>query len=1104
MIKDSLHQQIVQRLGGHIHPDLFEACACELLRADWPRLVPVPGGDDAGMDGAIADGKGEAFPLICTTGTDVIRNLTGSLASYGEKGGTRRKVVLVTSQALTARRRRNLETRAREKGFRLSQVYDQTAIATLLYRSPEWCKKLLALPGTLPALSAFPVTSRPMLNEKLVGRAPDLGWLRKTEGDKVLVGQPGSGKSFLLYNYCSLANGAFVARTDISDIADEVRETKPRVLFCDDALAMGRTVEELVHLRTNIGADFAIVATTWPGDEDVPMSVLNLSTDSVRQLEPLTRDEIVEIVRDAGVAGPDVLVREIVDQAEGRPGLAVTLAYVCRRSVVDLFRGDALLRSLKASFRRMVSPSALGILGHFALGDDKGVALNTVATALGLSEHQVINEMTKLAAGGVLTRTSSGFAVRPKALRHVLVRDVFFSSPVPHALQPLLDQVSDLPGVVSTLIGSRYAGASVDDALLMPLLERAASSECWGAYASLGALESTRVLDKSPDLIGAVSQPALHYVPEKAVRLLLGKAVGDNRPLNSQPDHPMRILGDWVKAAQPGTEEVIRRREALLDAALEWLRLGREQDVGMQALSMALSPCFETMSSDPGSGLRGTLTHGFITADDVQRVRKLWPKVAEVLREVRPGNWGESLGVIRDWTSQPAGRVGDKCHGRMRAFAREMLKTIVPLVGRHNGYLRDISVISRSLHLRTGVTVDHDFEVLFPEDRLRFASEGPSVQVTQLARKWAARPPGAVVKRVARLEKEAAESSFTPTGLTGILFRDMAQTASRPVSWVSAIRKSRLDAALVVPFLHRVVSDRKAKWRVCLRSCLQDTDYRDQAIGVILDDPSLFSAFSPEIETMLPDFVRRVRLSYFVRPLPVAVMASLLRHDDGAVAASAAMAEWEWLPRGQVREDLVELWGRAIPLCVDDSYNLSKILSTDGQLASAWLLARIAEGDHDLWRYEDVVTSAVAALGQEERRDLLAGLGTCYAPELVRTLVGNDDGLYRFVLGDASLRDQHLAPLRGHPDSVWARKALLALDAGYDAEDIAGAAYDEGQCWSGNESEMWREWLDSFSRLRKHHEPRLAPIVAKGTEIASAGMKAAQERERREAIYGIR
>ena len=113
MIRDPFYKDIIQGLNGSLDPELFEQCASDLLRNIYPGLVPIRGGSDAGMDGAISDGGGVAFPLVATTQGDVIGNLTKNLNSYLQKGGTRKRVVLTTSQKLTPQRRQNLSKWAR-------------------------------------------------------------------------------------------------------------------------------------------------------------------------------------------------------------------------------------------------------------------------------------------------------------------------------------------------------------------------------------------------------------------------------------------------------------------------------------------------------------------------------------------------------------------------------------------------------------------------------------------------------------------------------------------------------------------------------------------------------------------------------------------------------------------------------------------------------------------------------------------------------------------------------------------------------------------------------------------------------------------------------
>ena len=67
MIRDPFYRQISERLSSDLDPELFEQCAADLLREVYPSLVPIKGGTDSGMDGAIADGEGEPFPLVSTS-----------------------------------------------------------------------------------------------------------------------------------------------------------------------------------------------------------------------------------------------------------------------------------------------------------------------------------------------------------------------------------------------------------------------------------------------------------------------------------------------------------------------------------------------------------------------------------------------------------------------------------------------------------------------------------------------------------------------------------------------------------------------------------------------------------------------------------------------------------------------------------------------------------------------------------------------------------------------------------------------------------------------------------------------------------------------------
>ena len=162
MVRDPLYRAIEKRLDERLDPDLFERCAVDLLRNVYPGLVPIRGGSDGGMDGAIADPRGGSpMPLVVTTAKNVTGNLTTNLKAYRRNGGSVSEVVLATSKPRTARQRKNLEQRARELGFTLRQIHDGADFTGRLYRDPAWRRELLGLEGDPPALSVFPRSPRP-------------------------------------------------------------------------------------------------------------------------------------------------------------------------------------------------------------------------------------------------------------------------------------------------------------------------------------------------------------------------------------------------------------------------------------------------------------------------------------------------------------------------------------------------------------------------------------------------------------------------------------------------------------------------------------------------------------------------------------------------------------------------------------------------------------------------------------------------------------------------------------------------------------------------------------------------------------------------------
>ena len=259
-----------------------------------------------------------------------------------------------------------------------------------------WRRELLGLTGNLPVLSALPDKTGSRLTMDLVGREWEMDWLRRANGDAVIVGQPGVGKTALLEELAREGGGLFpvVTRTrggtavtsgDMRRIADTYRAQRPPRIFVDDAHLREALIKSMVRLRDEIGAEFAIVATTWPSHEDEVRRQLYCPSGRVMSVGGLDRQTAGRIVRQVNTGFSDELIGEILNQSADnlpvedprkaeyhsgghvRPGLAVTLArYADQGDLADLATGKLLLSEVRRDAR--LAGSQLDHLAAFALG----------------------------------------------------------------------------------------------------------------------------------------------------------------------------------------------------------------------------------------------------------------------------------------------------------------------------------------------------------------------------------------------------------------------------------------------------------------------------------------------------------------------------------------------------------------------------------------------------------------------------------------------------------------------------------------------------------------------------------------------------------------
>ncbi|MCL4552446.1 MAG: hypothetical protein M1305_02670, partial [Candidatus Marsarchaeota archaeon] len=465
-----------------------------------------------------------------------------------------------------------------------------------------------------------------------------------------MIGQPGSGKTFLLEKIAQENRGLFLVTTDRDEIAAGVRAQQPTVIFVDDAGPDRNLLLTLQQMRAEIGANFSIIAVGWPGDQSTLVETLHLPNHRIHRLEPLTRDQIKEVVYGVGVRGPNELVREIVDQAEGRPGLAVTLGLLWlqggRREVA---LGDTLSDFVVNFAERFICREAAQILAVIAMSGDGGFSLSAIAQLSSLPEIEVHRVLNQLTASGVIMAVGEGMlTVRPPVLRYALVRNVFFRG-VCLSIAPILERVPSRPEAALVLMGARERGAAVSNQLLRPLVIESRSTEVWEAYAGLGREEAEWVLRSYPGMLAVIAARGLLLAPEAFLQALLTAAISDRRPLNQFTDHPLRQIEHWIESARPDRGQAFLRRRLLLDATEIWLRERGEWTVGGHALQFVLSPSFHYLTADPGQGHYIEYASGVLSPYELSQIQSLWPRVSRLINVINVTDWSFIHRIVEDW-----------------------------------------------------------------------------------------------------------------------------------------------------------------------------------------------------------------------------------------------------------------------------------------------------------------------------------------------------------------------------------------------------------------------------------------------------------------------
>ena len=237
----------------------------------------------------------------------------------------------------------------------------------------------------------------------------------------------------------------------------------------------------------------------------------------------------------------------------------------------------------------------------------------------------------------------------------------------------------------------------------------------------------------------------------------------------------------------------------------------------------------------------------------------------------------------------------------------------------------------------------------------------------------------------------------------------------------------------------------------------------------------------------------------------------LLKHKNPEVALAAAKGEWMLNPVKTVRKSLEKQWEHVILNFLQEDYLLGEIFAERSGLASSWLAARIQEAAKDKdqiagHRLERALGIAANSLRFEERQSLLKTMSPfSYDYLIITSLVGDSVELYKELLANKNLKHLHLSPLYGKPTGVWVLQVIAAMNSGYSAKEIANATmWGEMKIvsWSGNESNMWDEWMKNFEPYLLHSEEHIREVARICIENAKHSRDRALQEELKEAVFG--
>ncbi|MBN1910202.1 MAG: hypothetical protein JW818_10715 [Pirellulales bacterium] len=981
-------------------------------------------------------------------------------------------------------------------------------------------------------LAGVPLGLRSLKDVPLLGRDADVRALLAKDGDIVLSGQPGSGKTFLLYHLASIWGGQFVISQDIDGVLRFLEVDCPALLILDDVTERLPLAERLFHWRKTSEREFRVVVVCWPFESDKVLNTLHLSKRTIFELPLLPSDTIASLIEQrfkiADLTPRIDIVREIRRQADGRPGLAIDLtdAVLEETSTRALLEGDVYWRLTRGAYERVGGEDTDVILAGFSVGGSDGIIKESVSQVFGIPLHRMQAILKGLAAGGIVEEIGlTTIATRPAACRYTLLDRTFFRGPG-RGLQAqywaLYDAAPNKTSALFTLVEAMRRGAPVDPEKVRIEVRKQGIPEVWRRVAWTNEEWCKWVMQESPEAVLEQADVGLAYLPEKTIPLLLNDAVDDARAEKFYRTSPLRQIEDWlVRDRDNNNPAAAERRKVLMESVINWGKNG-DDTVTWRILPKCLTLRSEYSECDAGEGTTFYMSQTLISLENAKQISTLWPTLLSYVAERPPQEWSPIKDVLMEWLFPHAAHAS--LNTEYRQFTKKTAKEV-------SGELLQIPSVPRNALARwmientvffgedaNEIPIDPDYLAFCPPDPFRTSDDYDQarsefdMRAINAGREWSKQPPVIVADRLNRFMKEYRLFETRGTTSSYVLCRTIAEEVEDVLSWTTTFSEKRVDPQFIAPFLQEAIRRSPPLCVPWFQAALDDEAYQSLAMQFVIQFEEVPISLLDDYWELLAESAEWVTIMAFRGDIPLSRLEAVLEHSDAALSLKIALADF--------RSDRQILVTRNRPLWIKslrkgmkeysirdlgDLYDIGKLLEEVSELANDVVRSVAASSDHVAYCDDapstSVLRTIIDSLSIDGRVELLQCLDDRRNTVLAGLLVGDDLDVYRALLENPKLKHVHLGPLQETPSSVgWVAKARLAMEFGYLPDDIVAAVCQCYRFLSGNDD--WNYWADKFESLAESSDKGLHSIGEIGVELVRQERDHEAWRKRREKLFG--